>query len=415
MIYIKRKIEQQINKYLNNREILAIIGPRQSGKTTLLKKIQTELKNSIYLSFEDREELELFEQDIKTFAQQYMDYKYIFIDEFQYSMQGGKQLKYLYDTYPKNKIIISGSSSIDLTIRALKYLVGRVFVFQLYQFDFEEYLQTKNSKLLKLYQNIKKDLNIFSNNIKLGAISQPVNIQLQKALNDFIIWGGYPRVVLAKNKEEKITILKNVFNTYFLRDIKDVLGLIDDFKLSKLIKALATQIGQLIEYNELSNITGYDNITLKKYINILEKTFICKTIKPYYSNKRTEIVKNPKIYFFDTGLRNIVLDDFRNLDKRVEKGFLYENFVFNQLNKMDLPINYWRTKNQNEIDFITQINNKIIPIEIKSSLNSVNLSKSMISFLDQYNSPTSFVLNEKIFNRIKNKNNAVYFLPSWII
>ena len=129
-MYIKRKLEDDIFKYLEKREILAIIGPRQAGKTTLLKKIQDGLENSIFLNFEDRDVLELFEQDIKGFAKKYFNYKYIFIDEFQYSKKGGKGLKYLYDEFPDNKIIISGSSAIDLTIHAIKFLVGRIFALQ---------------------------------------------------------------------------------------------------------------------------------------------------------------------------------------------------------------------------------------------------------------------------------------------
>ena len=139
-MYIRRQLEEKINKYLHTREIVAVIGPRQSGKTTLLKHIYNNLKNAIFLDFEDRDILELFNEDIKSFIELYVKkYDYTFIDEFQYAKAGGEKLKYIYDNY-KTKIIISGSSASELTIQSVKYLVGRIFIFNLYPCSFEEFL-----------------------------------------------------------------------------------------------------------------------------------------------------------------------------------------------------------------------------------------------------------------------------------
>lgn len=414
-MYIERKIEPAISDYLEKREIIAIVGPRQAGKTTLLKNIQKMLESSIFLSFEDRDELELFEEDIKGFAKKYLQYKYIFIDEFQYSKNGGKLLKYLFDTFPDSKIIISGSSAIDLTIRAIKYLVGRVIVFNLYQLNFEEFLKFKNKDLFGIYAESKKIVDF--KNDKIGAldISKNLNNQFNKILEEFILWGGYPRVALAENNEEKKVILKNIYNTYFLRDVKDLLELADDFRLSKLLRALAMQIGQLVSYNELGNISGYDYITLKKYMNILEKTFICKTVRPFFANKRTEIVKNPKVYFFDTGLRNYAIGDFNKLENRLDKGFLYENFIAMQLAKSDVEMNFWRTKSKAEVDFLIDINNKKIPLESKSSFSSIKISKSLASFIAEYQPNCAIVANESLNEVIKKSGADIYFLPHWIV
>lgn len=175
-MYIARKLETTLLQYLKKPEILAVIGPRQSGKTTLLQKIQSNLKNSVFLSFDDRDDLELFEQDIKGFAARYFHHKYIFIDEFQYAKSGGKNLKYLYDAHRENKIIISGSSAVDLTIQAVKFLVGRVFVFYLYQLDFEEYLSFVDEGIFNLYKNIGKTVNLKANRIS-GAPGSPGSLQ----------------------------------------------------------------------------------------------------------------------------------------------------------------------------------------------------------------------------------------------
>ena len=414
-MYIKRKLETTILEQLKSREILAIVGPRQAGKTTMLKQIHASLDKAIFLTFEDREELELFEQDIKIFAKKYSSYKYIFIDEFQYSKKGGKNLKFLYDLYPEMKIIISGSSAIDLTIRAIKFLVGRVFVFNLYQLDFEEFLNFRNSDLAGVYQDLKNKIDPLAGKVTRCDIPEVIKKQLHREWQEFIIWGGYPRVALADSEKEKRLILKNIYNTYFLRDIRDVLGLVDDFKFAKLIKALAVQIGQLVEYNELRKITDYDYLTLKKYLNILEKTFICQSVRPFFRNKRTEIVKNPKIYFFDTGLRNYAINDFNALDNRADKGFLYENFIFNQLNKRDIVANFWRSKNGAEVDFVMEINNLLIPIESKSGMNGMRLSRSFLSFLEQYQPKTGFILSNDSIGQKKVEGALTYFLPHYLL
>ena len=415
-MYYKRKLENTILEYLDKKEILAIVGPRQSGKTTLLEKIQADLKNSVFLNFEDKEVLELFETDIKNFAKKYFNnYKYIFIDEFQHSKNGGKNLKYLYDTFSQNKIIISGSSAIDLTIYAIKFLVGRIFVFNLHQLDFEEFLNFKQQDLLSVYLDYKKDLDLKYGKINFLNISTTLNNQFNKILEEFLLWGGYPRVVLAKDEKEKRIILKNIYNTYFLRDIRDTLGLIDDFKLTKLIKALAIQAGQSVEYNELGQISGYDYLTLKKYLNILEKTFICMPLVPFFQNKRKEIVKNPKLYFFDTGIRNYIVNDFKNLSDRVDVSSLYENFVFNQLTKQEIIINFWRTKAGAEVDFILEINAEKVPLEIKSNLKKAVLTKSLNAFMEDYKSKYAIVLSKEFDKPIKKNANKIYFLPHWII
>ena len=414
-MHIQRKLEATILRYLEKPEILAIVGPRQAGKTTLLKKIQTSLKNSIFISFEDREELEFFEQDLKGFAKKYFHNRYVFIDEFQYSKNGGKSLKYLFDTYPNVKLIISGSSAIDLTIHAIKYLVGRVFVFNLYQLDFEEFLRFKDENLARLYAEYKKSFDLSKNIIALPKISASANEQMTRLFKEFVLWGGYPRVIISQSDEEKTVVLKNIYNTYFLREIKEVMGLADDFRLSKLIKALATQIGQLISYSELGIIADYDYLTLKKYLNILEKTFICSPLKPYFANKRKEITKNPKMYFFDTGLRNYVLGDFAELENRTDKGFLYENFLFNQLAKQEVPANFWRTKAGAEVDFVVEVKKEKIPIESKSQFSAGKFSRSLHSFVDEYKPSVAVVLNEKAIEKSEKNGAKVFALPHWIV
>ena len=398
------------------KEIIAITGPRQSGKTTLLKNIQGNLKKSIYLTFENIKDLNLFDQDIDSFAEKYLsEYKYIFIDEFQYAKNGGKRLKYLYDSFPDNKLIISGSSAIDLTIKAIKFLVGRVFVFNLFPFDFEEFLQTKKPNLIGVYQGYAKKINLKKIKVDRLEISPAINEEFNSLLEEFVVWGGYPRVILAKTDNEKESILKNIYNTYFLRDIKDVLGLIDDYKMARLIQALSVQIGQLINYQELSTLSGYNYLTLKKYTNVLEKTFVCRTIRPYFSNKRKEVVKNPKIFFFDTGLRNYALQNFNKLNSRTDKGQLNENFIFCQLTKKEFDLNFWRNKIKNEVDFIIKTAGKQIAIESKSQFKQTKIPKSLNAFIKSHQPEVAIVAGNTYHNQLEIDKTIIHFLPRWII
>jgi len=388
-MYIKRFLEKELKAYMGKKEILAVVGPRQSGKTTLLKKMFEGLENAAFLDFEDRETLNLFNEDIKAFTELHVKpHKYLFIDEFQYAREGGKNLKYIYDNND-TKIVISGSSATGLSIHSIKYLVGRIFVFHLHPFSFEEFLSHKEETLYK---------NIFLKRKLTG----PVIDRITPHFNEFCVFGGYPRVILAESKKEKETVLKNIYNTYFLKEIKEILNLPDDYKLSKLIHALALQIGNITNYNELSEISGFNYKELLAHMNILEKTFICLKSRPYYTNKRTELVKAPKIFFLDNGFRNTVVKNFQSLKDRQDKGALYENFAASEIAKKGIDLRYWRTKSKAEVDFVIEEQGKIIPIEIKSSLKKPKATKSFQSFTDKYKPGKSIILSEKL-NTEKNK------------
>lgn len=399
-MYVKRFLEGKLLKYLGSREILAVTGPRQCGKTTLLRQIFNGLKNAVFLDFEDRETLELFDEDVKSFAELYAKpYRYLFIDEFQYAKEGGRKLKYIYDTY-STKIVISGSSASALSIQSMKFLAGRLFVFNLYPFSFAEYLSYKDARLYELYK--KKGL---------ANLTKPLIERILPHFNEFCIFGGYPRVALADDREEKETVLKGIYNTYFLREIKEILNLPEDYKLSKLISALALQIGNMINYNELSDISAFKHKELLGYLNVLEKTFITVKGLPFYTNKRTELVKSPKIFFLDNGFRNFVVKNFQSIEKRQDKGALYENFVASELLKKGIDVRFWRTKSKAEVDFVIEKNGHIIPAEVKSDLKKPKFSKSLLSFVEKYKPKKSFVFSEKFFK----DSGKVKFAPIFLI
>jgi len=418
-MYITRDLEEKIRPYLDKPEIIAIIGPRQSGKTTLMKKIfqsLSPLTKAVYIDFEDRDMLRLFNNDIKSFSELYvMNVDFLFIDEFQYAREGGQKLKYLFDMH-KLKILISGSSVLDLTHQAIKFLVGRIFLFHLYPLNFGEYLRVRDSSLFKnIYQEIKSKADGYLK----GQFKSPPQVsdaiiqRIVKYYHEFVVYGGFPRVVLAESEEEKITILKNIYNTYFLREIRDILQLSTEEEMQKLIKALSLQVGSMVVFKELSQLTTLRYEKLLDHLSILEKTFVIKKALPYYTNKRIEIAKTPKVFFLDNGFRNIVISNFQKIGDRTDRGILNENFVASQLLKAEYDFHFWRTKAGAEVDFVFEAGTKLTAMEVKSTLHSRKVSKAMQSFQKKYSLGRGVVASEEYMNWDKKRNIA--FLPNCLI
>jgi predicted AAA+ superfamily ATPase len=392
MGYVKRDLEEEIKKHIKSREMIAVVGPRQSGKTTLINNLTKDLKNVNTVSFDDVKQLKLFEDDVDSFIElNVKGFDFLFIDEVQYAKDSGRKLKYIHDTQ-KTKVFISGSSSADLSIKSLKYLVGRIFIFKLLPFSFREFLRAKNERLLSLYETRKYGREILE--------------QLNKHLQEFILYGGYPRVVLEKTKDGKKTILRNIYSTYLLREIKEITELSDNDKLINLMKSLSLQTGNIINYNELSNTTGFPYRELKRYMQILEETYITKRVTTFHTNKRTELVKSPKIYFYDTGFRNTCIDNYTT--DRTDAGALHENLIFSELAKHDITPKYWRTKTGAEVDFILEKT----PIEVKTKLNNTKTTRSLQSFIEKYHPKDAYILSLDHEDKKKTKQTQIKYLPT---
>jgi predicted AAA+ superfamily ATPase len=359
-------------------------------------------RKTSFIDFEDRDELSLFTHDIKAFAELHVKGQdYLLLDEFHYAPDGGKNLKFLYDHFSA-KILITGSSATELSIQSIRYLVGRIFVFNLYPLTFEEVLAYQEPKLHGF----------------LSKRSEPgpeIIERINRYYAAYLIYGGYPRVVLSPTNEEKKMVIKNIFNTYLLREVKQILNYPDEFKLTKLIQALALQIGGTVNYNELSTLTGFKYKELHEAISILEKTFIIARSIPYYRNKRVELVKSPKFFFLDNGFRNVAINNFLPLSSRPDAGALNENFVATELINRDYQLRYWRTKSKAEVDFIVEDQNEIIPVEVKTHLNQIAVARSFRSFLDKYSPSRGFVASNSLLKKTTIAKTSVSFVPHWYV
>ena len=407
---ITREIESDAVKWLNRKEILAIRGPRQCGKTTFLNRLSNILKergikekNIHYVSFEDDFEKEKFEKHPKDYISSYLnpqDKNFFLLDEVQYIKNAGKLLKLIYDGIDNLKIIITGSSTLDLN-EIGSYLVGRVILFEMYPFSFGEFLDAKNEKIFSYYRSKK----LFFNSVKLIKENIIFLPELNDLLKEYITFGGYPAVVLEQDKEKKKILLKNLFQTYIEKDIVKVYGSKYKQRISDLIKHLSSINASIINYNEISSSISLYDKEVKEILSILEETYIIKIIRPFHKNLTTELRKNPKVYFIDTGLRNIITGRFDFSDE--EYGKLLENYLLNKFKKD--KVNYWRTTAKAELDFIV---NEEIPVESKMT---PKITRSFRSFINSYKPKTAFLVNMNLLGEQKIGKTRIFFIPFALI
>lgn len=431
MRYFHRELMDELKKWLDRKEILAIRGPRQSGKTTLLNIIKEHLvntrkvepKNVIYITFEDRDELDAFSRDAKQYIKSYIaDNRnkkfYFLIDEFHYLKEGGQKLKLLYDLYENIKFIITGSSSLELTGGTAKYLVGRVFLFNLFQFSFREFLETKQKNLHNVYNENTNILKDFIEEGKDFDVKEDIfEKDFTRYFEEYLKFGGYPEVIKTNNLETKRIILKNIYDTYITKDIVELLRVEDISGFRTIVTLLANTIGGLLNYNSLAADGKSYFRQIKRYLSMLEETFVIRTLRPYFSSMSTELKKNPKVYFVDTGLRNYIINNFNELNLRADGGKLVENAVLSELCQKDnASVKYWRTAGRAEVDFILDNKKAIIPIEVKySRLKSPEISRSFRNFVNQYKPERAVVLTRGFWAKMKINGTKVGFIPVWYV
>jgi len=342
----KRTIKKLILNKLFLGKAIIIIGARQVGKTTLADLILDEKgeKNEI-IKFNcdnptDREKLN--NKDLEQLKNLIGGKKIIFIDEAQKTESIGQTIKLLVDEYGKEKqIIATGSSSINLLDKTAEPLTGRKFVFKLYPLSVKEIYPDKNMLLF------------------------------QKEIEDRLVFGAYPEVIKAKGAEEKTEIIEDIYSSSLFKDILEFQAVKNSSVLFSLLKALALQIGSEVSYNELANIVGLGKITIERYIDLMEKNFIVFRLPPYAVNKRRTISKLRKIYFYDLGIRNAVINNFNGLDSRADKGALWENFMiverlkFRENRRRRANSYFLRTYDGAEIDLIEEAGGELAGYEFK--------------------------------------------------
>jgi len=379
-------------------KISLLIGARQVGKTTLLKQLYEKIcieekKKGIFLDldiFTNFEKVGTFENLLNTvklngYEEKQKDFFYLFLDEFQRYSDFSIILKNVFDNLKNVKIYASGSSSIKIKNQIQESLAGRKIITKIYPLGFIEYLQfQEKTNLLEQIKNITK-----LKGIELDKTTR----ELRKELESFLIFGGYPEVALTKT-QEKPKILEGIFDLYIKKDLIEYLNIKKIANVKKLIEFLAINHGQKIKYEELCQISSLDYKEVLNYLNILEETFLIKTIRPFYKNKNKELVKVPKIYFIDSGVRNYFINNFNESRLRSDFGHLFEGFIVSELVKQGREgIKFWQNKNKQEVDLILE-EGKIIPIEIKFKENLKSDDEIGLKvFLEEYKSKEGYLIN----------------------
>ncbi len=382
-------------------QIVVLIGARQVGKTSIMKSCKWDRKN-LFLDGQDPEIAQLFQRlsDIEQYLKVYLDEKldgYLLLDEFQYIHGISTMLKLLTDKHPQLKILCSGSSSLDILQQIEESLAGRVRTIEVLSLSFDEYLLFKDENLYKLYQSFDSDTN-----------ASALTATIEEALSEYLLYGGLPRTALTFNTDEKIEILDDIYKTYLLRDVRSYVANQDFVGFNKLLRLLASQIGNLVNINEISRQTGLAYKKCEEYLFLLEQMYIIKMIEPYFTNKRKVISKMKKIYFCDLGLRNMLDGNFKELTFRNDNGAIFENFVLLELWRNKKPggtLQFYRTSDGVEVDFVLNQLKEVLAIECKYKILQKPISiASLNNFCKAESIENKFIVNRNLnttFNQTK--------------
>lgn len=365
---ITRLIETKIRQSLFKKKAIIIYGPRRVGKTTLVKKIQNSFPHTLYLNCDEPDIRLALTDKTSTELIHYLGKKtpLVIIDEAQRVKNIGLTLKLLVDNTPEIQIIATGSSSFDLSNKIKEPLTGRVIEFFLPPFFLLE---------------VEKEAQ-----------------EIYRLLENRLIFGLYPEVVL--NPKEAIEILKNLYKSYLYKDALEYQGLRNPEIIEKLLTALALQAGSEVSYTELASLLNVDQKTIASYVRLLELAFVIFRLPPLSRNLRKEISKSRKIYFWDNGIRNAIINNFNSLSYRNDIGALWENFIIAERQKRNLIVShypniyFWRTWQKQEIDYLEEKGGKIEGFEIKWV---EKIKKPPKNFIEAYKNASFQVINKNNF------------------
>jgi len=373
---VSRQIIQEILPWMERDEIIVITGARQTGKSVLLFQLMYDYllpktANIHYFNLDIPRQSKLLETSdhLINLAKISKGKMYIFIDEVQRLREPGIFLKGIYDLHLPLKIFVSGSSALEIKSRVHEALTGRKALFHLSPFNLNELSEALFPN--KSFAQVAHDEGCF-----------------KMVLEHLLTFGGYPAVALAKGEALKVKLLNEIYTSYLEKDVKNFLKVENQMAFRNLVKILSSQIGNLVNKDEISRSLGIHKNTLDNYLFYLEQTFLMDFVRPFYRNPRKELLKSPKVYFCDLGIRNFAIGSFGEFEYRPDKGAILENSVYLSLKERSGPamsVHFWRTKAGAEVDFVVLKGLEPIPFEVKATkMKEARISKSLRSFIQTY-------------------------------
>jgi len=378
---IQRDLKAVLESKIGKGKVLLLIGPRQVGKTTLLKNILESVSIEKKVQFWNCDE-----SDVRQFLSEANSAKlksfvgnsdFIVIDEAQRVKDIGLTIKLLHDSFPSVQLAVTGSSSLDLSNSINEPLTGRKFEYNLFPFSTNE------------------------------LVNHTSMLEEMRQLQNRLVYGFYPDVV--NNPGEEKEILTNIVNSYLYKDVFEFQDIRKSSVIEKLVQALALQVGSEVSFNELGNLLGIDTVTVQRYVDLLEKAYVIFHIRSYSRNVRNELKKSIKIYFYDNGVRNSVISNFSPVDLRSDIGVLWENFLISERIKNNVYHNknakyyFWRTTQKQEIDFIEEVEQNLFAYEFKYNPKKAN-SKCPLTFSNNYpNVPFDVITSENYMDFVVNR------------
>jgi predicted AAA+ superfamily ATPase len=355
-MFIERDITEKLQTLMADERILLLLGARQTGKTTLLRKLKERTEGTTHLfSLEDpllRAKLNETPEAIFQYIPKPESGRiFLFLDEIQYLNDPSNFLKYIYDIYGDHiKLIGTGSSAFYIDKTFKDSLAGRKRIVTVAPFSFHEFLAAKETpqQLIDALSPLPSALTT----ARKRTLLTPVRDELGRLMREYLLYGGYPAVVIEQDPEEKCERLQELFQSLLKKDFHEA-GIKNEKAFYAILKMLAAQSGSTVSSLELANTVGVSLPTVKNYLYVLQKASIITECRPFSRNVRKELTKMPKYYFNDTGYRNAVLASFRPIDDRLDSGATLETAFFGICAKAGVdPINFWRTQDGREIDFI---------------------------------------------------------------
>ncbi len=423
---LPRELTKEILAGFDSADLVFLLGTRQVGKTTLTHLVANESAFSNgqiwYFDLEDKQYRSLF--NIATIASlkqilplEGIDYKQrqlLIFDEIQLLDDPSNLLKLLHDHFPALKIIATGSSSLQIKNKFSDSLAGRKRIYMVEPLNFDEFLLFKEQHHLRNLRQMFCEQEIAIETLMSLLASGHDNFLA--LLEEYLIYGGYPEVVLIPNKQEKILKLDSIVNSYIKKDIREIANIENLTAYNNLLKYLAINAGAQFNLSSARETIGISSATLSKYLNLLEETFIIAELPPFFTNRNKEISKSKKIYFKDTGINNLFLQNFNSLDVRRDAGALYETYVFNTLNwskNITSSLYFYRTQSKSEIDFVLQKDANYHLIEVKSGKHT-KIPRAIIEFEKKYTSQLTIVSKRVINQSVYLQKSEVKFLPAYL-